>query len=184
MGDEKGMIELVDDIDVILSHVEKRTKIAPTAKYLSIAISVAKRASQLEKKAGKLPNVYVSEKLKLIQEAIEKYKEALEYLLMAIYGGEDALIKLEELKRTIGSSASLRTKIIMALAIHGEMRVKDLADILGVYESAVSRSLKYLIEAGYIERGENGLKLREGVLDKFLEVFDSAYNRMEEELWA
>ncbi|ANF22063.1 ArsR family transcriptional regulator [Thermococcus piezophilus] len=181
MEGEKATTGLVWGIDHVLSRVEKEARILPTAKYLDIAISVAKRAEAIEKQARELPNIYVSKKLELAIESIERWKEAFEYLLRAIYAAEDVSIQIENMKRALGGRASLRTRIIMALLVHGELKANELAKILDKSESTISEALRFLIEMGYVERGKNGLHIRKGIINALFELFDTAYDRLEEE---
>ncbi|MFA4640901.1 ArsR family transcriptional regulator [Pyrococcus kukulkanii] len=181
MEGKEGVKGLVWSIDDVLSRAEREARTLPTAKYLDIAISVARRAEAVEKQAQELPNIYVTKKLELAMESIERWKEAFEYLLRAIYAAEDVTIQIENMKRALGGRASLRTRILMALLIHGELKVKELAKILGKSESTISEAVRFLIEMGYIERGENGLRIRKGIENALFELFDTAYDRLEEE---
>ncbi|BAD84275.1 predicted transcription regulator, ArsR family [Thermococcus kodakarensis KOD1] len=170
---------LVESIDVIIER-SKNAKLTPEKKYIDIAKTVAKKAEATEKEARGLPNIYVTRKLELAFETIERLKEALEYAFKGIYSGEDVEEKINSMRRVFGRKAHLRTKILMTLLIHGEMKSQDIAKILRKDESTISKAMKFLLLEGYVVRGENGLKLRPGIEDALWELFDDIFGQLEE----
>ncbi|WP_367884553.1 hypothetical protein [Thermococcus sp. JCM 11816] len=78
----KGLVG--GSIDVIIER-SKNAKLTPEKKYIDIAKTVAKKAEATEKEARELPNIYVTRKLELAFETIERLKEALEYAFKGIY---------------------------------------------------------------------------------------------------
>lgn len=174
---------LVESIDVILER-SKKAKLTPEKKYIDIAKTVARKAEMVEQEARELPNIYVSRKLELAFETIDRLKEALEYAFKGIYAGEDIAEEINKMRRVFGKKAHLRTRILMALLVHGELKSQDIAKILGKDESTISKAMKFLILEGYIVKGENGLRLRPGIEDALFSLFDDMFDQLEELLLA
>jgi len=174
---------LVESIDVILER-SKKAKLTPEKKYIDIAKTVARKAEMVEQEARELPNIYVSRKLELAFETIDRLKEALEYAFKGIYAGEDIAEEINKMRRVFGKKAHLRTRILMALLVHGELKSQDIAKILGKDESTISKAMKFLILEGYVVKGENGLRLRPGIEDALFSLFDDMFDQLEELLLA
>jgi len=170
---------LVESIDVILER-SKKAKLTPEKKYIDIAKTVARKAEMVEQEARELPNIYVSRKLELAFETIDRLKEALEYAFKGIYSGEDVEEKINTLRRVFGRKAHLRTRILMTLLIHDELKAQDIAKILGKDESTISKAMKFLLLEGYVVKGENGLKLRPGIEEALFGMFDDMFDQLEE----
>ena len=181
MVGDTSSTRLVEGIDVILSSA-RNAKVLPEKKYIDIAKTVARKAEATELEARELPNIYVTRKLELAFETIDRLKEALEYAFKGIYAGEDVEEKINSLRRVFGKKAHLRTRILMALLVHGELQYKELAKILKRDESTISKAVKFLILEGYVKKGENGLKLRDGIEDALFNLFDDAFSQLEEAL--
>src|SRR3954453_9200471 len=63
---------------------------------------------------------------------------------------------MDELLQGLRAVAERTRLRILGLCAHGELTATDLADILGQSQPRVSRHLKLLVEAGLLERNQEG----------------------------